>query len=105
MIARCAPTPARFRSRRSKLLLPRIERVEDDVVFTLLLVAGLLVVSLLLSAIVIWLSARIVRAGHPSFKVAFACGVVLTLMGAAVQLAGVAFPAVTPANQLFLGGI
>ena len=72
---------------------------------TLTLFAALLLMSLLLSAAVLWVCARIVRAGHPSFKRALACGIVLSVIGLAVQLAGAAFPAVTVANQLFLGCI
>lgn len=72
---------------------------------TMAMLLGLLVASLLYGAAALWFSARIVRAGHPSFKRALACGIVLLLAIAPVQLVGVAFSTSTLANQLIVGGI
>ncbi|MCI0682321.1 MAG: hypothetical protein L0Y71_09470 [Gemmataceae bacterium] len=72
---------------------------------TLAMLLCLLVVSLLATVFILWASARIVRAGKPSFKRALVCGVVLSVVGIAGQLAAAAIPAVTLANQLFLGVI
>jgi signal peptidase I len=67
------------------------------------MLAGLLVVSLVISAGLLWLCARMVRAGHPSFKRALACSVVPLLVGVAANLILAIFPT-NPETALIVAG-
>lgn len=59
---------------------------------TLAMLLGLLVGVFFVSAGLLWLSARLVRAGKPSFKRALACGVVLAVFGLVFQALSAAIP-------------
>lgn len=68
---------------------------------TLAMLVGLLLVSLLTSAGILWGSARLVRAGNPSYKRALGCTLVLAAIGIPLQLLFASFPR----NDLIIAGI
>lgn len=69
---------------------------------TLAMMLAILVGSLLVSAAILWISARLVGAGTPTFKRAAGCAVVVTLFGLAIQIATAGLPRMEPAVDLIV---
>lgn len=70
----------------------------------LAMLLGLLIVGLLISACASWISARIVRAGHPSFKRALSCGLAIMALGVLLNVAGMFIPS-SPVAMLVAVGV
>ncbi|MCI0381067.1 MAG: signal peptidase I [Gemmataceae bacterium] len=72
---------------------------------TLAMLLGILVGSLLVSAGILWVCARLVRAGKPTFKRAVACVVVLAVFGIAFQVLAAAVFGQPAASGLVIAAV